>query len=156
MVTGESPPRMTQIGSGMKITHVKEWINFMDFYIILLIVYLNFWFRMQLHIFQAFSVTSFFYPDLLTSRNCHWHWYLTWWHPVNEILDIKQPLRTAVPSKVVHNFYQGPREGILEQPGGKKEKTQTKCIIYCLMFLSDDTSFLWLLEFLSNVSSMIY
>lgn len=102
------------------------------------------WFIMQVHTFQTFSVTSFFHSNLLTSRNYPWHYYLTWWHLAGEILEIKQPLQIVLPSKVVHNFCQGSREGTLEQPGEKKRK-QTNCTVYCLVFLADYASFLWFL-----------
>lgn len=58
--------------------------------------------------------------------------YLTWWFLANEILNTKQPLQTALPSKAIHNFCQGPKEGTLEQPGEKAKKWEKALVtIWC-------------------------
>lgn len=80
----------------------------------------------QFHTFQTFFWSRNFCPYLLTSRDYYWHWYLTWWFPANEILNIKPRLQIALPSKVIHNFCQGSKEGTLEQPEKKRKQNKKK------------------------------
>lgn len=151
LITGEGQPWMTSIVSSMKMTRVKEQIYLRVPHVIWLIIYLHYLIYNATSYISNRSATSFFCLNLLTSRNYHWHSFLTCWHLASEILHIKQPQQTALLNKVVHNFCQGSREGILEQPAGVEKHT-----VYCLVFLSVYASFLWFLVFLSKVSSVIH
>lgn len=150
LITGEGQPWMTLIVSSMKMTCVKEQIHLRVPHVIWLIIYLHYLIDNAISYISDLSATSFFCLNLLTSRNYHWHWFLTCWHLASEILHTKQPRQTALPDKVVHNFCQGSRKGTLEQPAGWEKHS------LLLGVLSVYAYFLWFLVFLSKVSSVIH